>query len=183
MERDDDGIVRDALAGGETARAAFDRLWRSYYRRIVAFAATFPGIRPADREDAAADAVIEAFRGLHRHDRTKSLNAWMYGVARLQFLARARKTRREAARAIDTPEGFDCPDGSARAFEDDDEARRCREALDALPPEDRRIALLRYYEDLDASDIGNILALPAGTVRWRLTRIRESIRAKLEGSR
>jgi DNA-directed RNA polymerase specialized sigma24 family protein len=54
-----------------------------------------------------------------------------------------------------------------------DLAERCRRAMAALPETDRRIAFLCFSEGLDSRETGRALGMPAGTVRWRLSRIRE----------
>ena len=42
---------------------------------------------------------------------------------------------------------------------------------------DREVVLLRYYEGLNASQISERLGIPAGTVRWRLSRGLDVLRA------
>jgi RNA polymerase sigma-70 factor (ECF subfamily) len=52
--------------------------------------------------------------------------------------------------------------------------------LQTLPELDRRIVTLRYFDDLDATTIGQRLAMPAATVRSRLQRTLAKLRADLD---
>lgn len=46
-------------------------------------------------------------------------------------------------------------------------------ALAKLDPSDRELVVLRYVEELNSREIGEVLDLPEGTVRRRLARCRE----------
>lgn len=51
--------------------------------------------------------------------------------------------------------------------EADDLARRVRQALDAIPANQRQVLEMAYYEGLSQSAIGALLQLPLGTVKTR----------------
>jgi RNA polymerase sigma-70 factor (ECF subfamily) len=51
--------------------------------------------------------------------------------------------------------------------EADDMARRVRQALDAIPANQRQVLEMAYYEGLSQSAIGALLQLPLGTVKTR----------------
>ncbi|WP_366816679.1 RNA polymerase sigma factor [Nocardioides sp.] len=51
--------------------------------------------------------------------------------------------------------------------------------LDALPIDQRRVAVLYYIEDLPVDDIAALLDVPPGTVKSRLSRGREALRRSL----
>lgn len=63
-----------------------------------------------------------------------------------------------------------------------DLASRAAAAIARLDGKDRRIALLIMREGLTARQAGDALGIPAGTVRWRLSRIRARIRAEVDGN-
>lgn len=72
----------------------------------------------------------------------------------------------------------DTPDAPA-VLELREDILRIRRALDALPPEWRMILVLREFQDLPYEEIAEILKVPIGTVRSRLARAREQLRATL----
>lgn len=180
-----------AMSGGETARSAFQSLWEAYYRRLSVFAASYRGLPASERDDVVSDALIAAFSALASYDARRPLSAWVYRIAANRFADAARRASRISNTAIgvldatgdpatgnSTTYAIDPPAPGDHAAElvDRDLAERCRSVIAALPESDRRIAMLRFYEDLSAVDIGRALGMPAGTIRWRISAIRAGIR-------
>jgi RNA polymerase sigma-70 factor (ECF subfamily) len=177
-----------ALAGGKSAGEVFTAFWNEWYRRLYAFAASYRGMPAGERHDAVSDALIAAYCALGTYDASRPLSPWVYRIAANHFSDMVRR----GARVSDVPVGAvpeDGRDGGAGVHEpvspDDhaeltvrrDLAERCRCAIDKLPEGDRRIAMLRFYEHLRAAEIGRVLGMPAGTVRWRVGRIRARLKA------
>lgn len=52
--------------------------------------------------------------------------------------------------------------------------------LRTLPPEDRAVFTLRYMEGYNASEISELLGIPAGTIRAKLSRCRKLLKTMLE---
>ena len=61
--------------------------------------------------------------------------------------------------------------------ESGDEARA---AMEALPPGDRELCFLRYFEELSVRDIARLVGKSEGTVKFGLFRARGKIRKALE---
>jgi RNA polymerase sigma factor (sigma-70 family) len=55
-----------------------------------------------------------------------------------------------------------------------------RAAVNALPTDLRLVVVLRFYAGLDATEIGGVLSIPAGTVRSRLHRALLQMRERLQ---
>jgi len=188
-------IKQMALEDAQSAHHAFEQMWRSFYPRMLCFARTFSGLSDEDREETATEAVVQAFRSIGRYDADRPLAAWVYGVARHVFEESRRKHARTARRLVaGNLDQFESPDAQGDAdcqySQAGDpaeqtilnaEAEACRLAIQRLPDRDRQIAMLRFYEDLDASQIGKVLKMPASSVRWRIAAIRESVRTAVEG--
>jgi len=58
--------------------------------------------------------------------------------------------------------------------------RLLAEAVAALEEPLRAVVVLRYFRGLDSAEIARELGIPAGTVRWRLARALEELRARLD---
>jgi RNA polymerase sigma-70 factor (ECF subfamily) len=52
-------------------------------------------------------------------------------------------------------------------------------ALADLDPEDRELVTMRYLEEMNSREIGEVLGLPEGTVRRRLAECREALAQRL----
>jgi RNA polymerase sigma factor (sigma-70 family) len=160
-----------AMSGGETARTAFQSLWEAYYRRLSVFAASYRGLPAAERHDAVSDSIIAAFGALKSYDEGRPLSAWVYRIAAIEVTGDSGEGS-PALSAIDPS----APGDHAAELVARDLAERCRSAIAALPESDRRIAMLRFHEDLTAVEIGRALGMPGGTIRWRINAIRARIR-------
>lgn len=117
---------------------------------------------------------------LQRRAVVQSPKRWLRGIARnlARMMHRQEvRSRGREARATRAPSAAS-PVEIVAQFE----ARQAvGEALLALPEPTRTIFMLRYYEDLEPAVIARRLALQASTVRQRLHRGRELVRARLHG--
>lgn len=158
-------VVQRFLAGDE---ASFDTLYRRYHDKVYTIA---KGVL-LSAEDAA-DAVQEIFtlvyRNLHRFDKRSRFSTWIFRVAVNRSIQEARKTRRHrheelleaAAVAEETPDTTD-PAVSL--------------ALSKLPPADRAVLVLFYWEDMSLQEIGEALGCAPNAAKTRLYRARERFR-------
>lgn len=128
-------------------------------------------------EDVSQDAVVAA---LERPPRAGTpLGPWLRGVARhLSFRTMRSDSRRRLREAS-------AARGERFAAEDDVvERMETRQAvaaeLLALEEPYRRTLLLRYFEDLEPSEIARREGVPPGTVRSRLKRGLDILRARLD---
>lgn len=172
-------LSRRCLAGDETAYAAVLELYRD---RVYALLLRL--VRdPADAEDLAQEAFLKAFRALGSYDASRPLLSWLFKIAHntaLDFL----RARGAGLAALDDPEsGYDpvSPEAGAEAsLLALERAERLEKLIASLPPLYREVLQLRHVEDLDYRAIGEVTGLPEGTVKIRLFRARELLRAKLE---
>lgn len=131
----------------------------------------------------AEDAVQETFLKLYRN------RGWRQAQNERAFLARAAwrvavDLRPPAQRIGDDGFPTDALPSSAPGPEQlalsGDEHAQLHALIDALPDDLRVPLVLASFEDLTSRDIGAALGLPEGTVRTRLQRARQLLRAKLE---
>ncbi|MCE9618962.1 MAG: sigma-70 family RNA polymerase sigma factor [Planctomycetes bacterium] len=91
--------------------------------------------------------------------------------------------RRRRVRSASTADGslFDkrLPDPALRAS-DQSAARRLREAVDALPPEQQEVILLRAVSRLGFEQIATVVGAPLGTIAARYHRAVTQLRSQYE---
>jgi RNA polymerase sigma factor (sigma-70 family) len=175
MDRSDAELVA-AASGGDSA--AFGELSGRYERRLRQMARTVLG-DPAEAEDVAQDAILAAYIDLGRLRDPERFGSWLYGIglnlARMRVRARPPRTRVPhdglARESTDpTPE---------QALEAAELLALVRAALDVLPPAQRDVVLLHYYEGLTCEEIAAVLGRSTGAVRVRLHRARGRLRDQL----
>jgi len=142
-----------------------------------------------DREEAE-DVAQETFLSLHRHGHRfrgeARFSTFVYRVASNAALNRRRTLGRNRARiqklavrqaaGDDMPEGPRDPEDAASGVE---LSGAVREALDALKPSLRLPVLLYDIEGLPYGEIAEVLGVAEGTVKSRIHRARQALRARL----
>jgi RNA polymerase sigma-70 factor (ECF subfamily) len=133
-------------------------------------------------EAAAADDVVQEtwMAALERPpDGERPLRPWLARVIANFARQRARSgSRRDAReRSAARPEALPGPDELVERL---DSQRALAEELGRLAEPQRSTVLLRYFEDLEPSEIARRQGIPAGTVRWRLKRGLDELRLRLD---
>lgn len=119
-----------------------------------------------DAPDAAQEALIAVFRGLKGLRDPAALHGWARSIAVREAVRVAQRAARERpAELADVP----APDDPMLAVD-------IRDVLDRLAPEHRAVLMLRDLEGLDERTAGELLDVPVGTVKSRLSRARASFR-------
>jgi RNA polymerase sigma factor (sigma-70 family) len=166
-------LVERSMAGD---RDAFSELGRGWIDRLYAIARLI--LRDGDRaEDATQEALVAAWRDIKGLRDPDKFDPWLRRLLVNACYEEARQHKRRAnvegqVRPIDT-ESADL----ARAAANRDELDR---ALDALEPEQRALIVLHFYLGFPMHETGLILGLPVGTVKSRLNRTKQQMRATLE---
>jgi len=173
-ERVVDEMLVLAAQAGETD--AFDRLATRWYPRLLRHARRLTGDAEGARE-AVQEAWVAIARGLGRLDDPARFGPWAFRITGRRcgdWIERRVRARRRGAgmdEARDAPATTD-PPGDALA--------RARDALRRLDPQRRALMAMFYIEGLSVAEIGQVLEIPAGTVKSRLYHAREELRAALE---
>jgi RNA polymerase sigma-70 factor (ECF subfamily) len=132
---------------------------------------------PAAAEDVVQEAWVAAVRRAPSLDRP--LEPWLSRVVRNFAWKRRRSDQRralhEAAAAQREPE----PTPEA-TFERLELQRKVVEAVAAIDEPLRTTLVLRYLEGRTSAEIARLQAVPEGTVRWRVKRGLEELRARLD---
>ncbi|MEO6629222.1 MAG: sigma-70 family RNA polymerase sigma factor [Aquihabitans sp.] len=173
-------LIAAARAGD---RRATDRLLRDHQARIYAVCRRVTG-NDADALDATQDAMIAVVRGLPSFDGRSRFSTWVYRIATNSCLDELRRRKRRPF--VGLPEESDRHQAEAsvgdpgRAVDD----RLLVEAGLRQLPEDFRVAVvLRDLCQLDYAEIAEVLDVPAGTVRSRISRGRSLLATHLSGNR
>lgn len=174
----DERLLEEAAQGKTTA---FQVLYERYRDPIFRFA-----YRMLGSVEAAEDVVHDCFLGLikepGRFDSGKaSLRTYLYAAARNQAAKRYQAFGRESA--IDDltsePRMGDHHEPMRKVL-DDELAGEVQRAIASLPPLQREALVLFEYEDLSLAEVGAIVGADANTVKARLFRAREKLRARLD---
>jgi len=167
---------------------AIAQLLRVYQRRI--YAVCYRMVRDEhDARDLAQDAMVKVIQGLDGYDGRSKLSTWVIRISMNCCLSHLRKQRLRRHGSLDADRaGGGPPDGGAgggelppaRGVEQGEMRGILSRALGRLDPQMRSVLVLRDMQDLEYSQIAEVLGVPVGTVKSRLFRARVALREAVE---
>lgn len=171
---DEAGLIERVLGGDAPA---FEELVRRYMRR--AFSVAYRVLRQReDAEDVTQEVFMTVLRKIGTFDRSRPFGPWFFRIVVNRAL-NARKSR-ELRQMDPIPEGAIAAEESpAAALERGEVSERFRRAVESLPERQRLVVCLSDLEEMSSAEIGEILEISDGTVRWHLHQARVALRKAL----
>jgi RNA polymerase sigma-70 factor (ECF subfamily) len=135
--------------------------------------------RSGDRaDDLVQETLLRAIAKAHLWQTGTDIRAWLFTIMHNQYVNMVRRAMREEANV-----DIEQISASLVATTDPTASRQLRElerALARLAPEQREVILLVGLEGMSYEAAAQILNVPIGTVRSRLSRGREALRRLLD---
>jgi len=159
-----------------------DKLYNAVYRLVN---------NQSDAQDICQEAFIRAFQNIKNFKGISSFQTWLYQIALNQFYTHYQKSKREQEKKLDKiqesnpnptnikslSEGFNDP---AQYVQSQEQKQAIESALNALPPELKKVVVLKDIEGFSYEEIARILKTSIHIVRKHLCDARESLRYTLK---
>lgn len=143
------------------------------------------GVPDRDVEDGLQEVFLVA---QSKHDAIEQgkERSVLFGIARRRASTLRRsmdRAHRREQKSLDASEIWEeAPDSTERS--DQEQARAALdEVLDALPADLRTVLVLHELEEMEMSEVAELLGIPAGTVASRLRRAREKFEVEVDRMR
>jgi RNA polymerase sigma-70 factor (ECF subfamily) len=175
----------------ELARGGDERAWRAIYRELAPPVIGYlRGQGAPEPEDLAGEVFVQVVRDLPRFaGDERGFRAWVLTIAHRRLVDdRRRRGRRPVAtsqvsgsgdeRAVASSERT-APDAGGEAL-DRIGRDRVRSLIDALPPDQRSVLLLRLVGDLTVREVASALGKREGAVKALQRRGLAAIRRRIE---
>src|SRR5258708_27032791 len=171
---------------------AWAELVRTHHRRVYGLCYRFTG-SPADAEDLTQDVFLKIYSNLSSFDTTRgSLQVWITTMTRNLLVDNFRRTKNQRATGS-LDDGWDqteelkpidrlvsrSPSPHEMAARKELE-KMVQAALAHVSVELREAVILRDLQDLDYKEIAQVLGIPEGTVKSRISRGRAELARLLE---
>ena len=185
-----DRILVDRFKNGD--QAAFDEMVQRYWSRIYSMVHQLLR-NQQDAEEVTQDAFIRAHKGLVNFRGDSAFSTWLYQIA--TNLARNRywywwRRKRDKSVSFDAPLGDESDSTLADLIPAEVESPdditvnqelidKISESMENLGAKHREILILRNVKNLSYEEISAILGISIGTVKSRIARARETLRAEL----
>lgn len=179
-------LVRRAQAGDEQAFGQLvERNRRAVYR------AAYAALGSADdADDVAQETFVTVYQKLHGFRAEASFKTWLLAIAWRKALDRRRSVTRWLRMTVthdlltdDAPDMIQRVPSSERSQEEGLAAaelqRRVKQLIGTLPRKLRDALLLAGSGDYSYEQIGQMLQIPIGTVKWRVSEARRILKRKL----
>ena len=180
MATDETEIIARAICGDQEA---FRQLWEAHHAVAMAAALRLCHSR-ALAEEITQGAFLLAWRGLPRFQEGYLFRPWLLRILYRHALNVMEK-QRHYLQPVTLSDFVEAELVQGALVEQSDmqeqmaQREEIRQALARLNAEQRRVIALRYGADLTESEISQVLGWPIGTVKSRLNRARERLRALL----
>lgn len=173
-ERDEDDAWLAAWRAGD--RAAGQRLFSRHYEAVARFFVNKVGEAGAELIQRTFLACVE---GMPRFRGEGSFRSWLFAIAYRQLCAHYNaRGRAPLDLSSDSVAGLD--PSIAGLLVEREEQRLLLASLRALPLELQVVLELHYWEQCSTVEIAAALEIPQGTVKSRLRRGREQLRALID---
>ena len=183
-------LVRLCLAGDAVA---WQQLVTGQHRRVYALCYRFTG-SATDAEDLTQDVFLKVYRNLGTFDGQKgSFGTWITTLTRNLLVDHFRRTRMDrVTHSLDaTHEGAEGAPTQAEQLADTRPSQhqhvagielrsKIQAALKQVSPELREAVILRDLHDMDYREIAQVLRIPEGTVKSRISRGRGELARLLQ---
>jgi len=189
LQTDWSQVVRHCMDGDSGAWA---ELVRTHHRRVYGLCYRFTG-NPADAEDLTQDVFLKVYSNLASFDTGRgSLQVWITTMTRNLLVDNFRRTRNlRATSSLD--DGWESAEDlkpvdrlTARGPSPHESAaqkelaKMVQNALARVSVELREAVILRDLQDMDYKEIAQVLGIPEGTVKSRISRGRAELARLLE---
>lgn len=163
----------------EQDQARFMRLWTTAQPMVANY------VHALIRDHAAAQDVLQEtalviFRRFAEYDDSRPFVGWALRIAKYQVLGQRRDVMRCPVVYDDEVLAGFTESWGAMAPAQWDGSELVRECLGKLASHARRLVQMRYFDDLNASEIAKRLGMASSAVRVTLQRVREQLRACVE---
>lgn len=159
---------------------AFEKIYRYYNRPLYYFLYSILN-SDADTEEVLQLTFIRVYKKIHHLKKPDSFQSWLYRIAYTQAMSLHVKERNQVA--LDAETNLEEVISDKTDVEIEYNGKELKDLLveevNNLSPKLREVAILKYFEDMAVKEIAIVLDIPIGTVKSRLSAIRDIIKPAL----
>jgi RNA polymerase sigma-70 factor, ECF subfamily len=160
-------------------QAGDERAFRLLMERFGGKTLTYlRGVVGEDADDVQQDVWLAVYKSVRSLADPGAFRTWLFRTTRHRAMDYLRRRRREAELLDDSP--IEDVAGAGPSDDESIDTALLDRALDAIPPPQREVLLLRYRDDLSYAEIALVIGCPIGTVRTRLHHAKRRLHELLE---
>jgi RNA polymerase sigma-70 factor (ECF subfamily) len=122
-----------------------------------------------DADDAVCEAVVKAYENIQKLKDCKYFKTWIIRIV----INQANAVYKKRSKIVYL---YDVADEPQHEDDYDLGENELSAAIAGLGVEYRTVITLHYFQDMRIKEIANVLQIPQGTVKWRLSKAREKLK-------
>lgn len=129
--------------------------------------------------DTVHDIMLKVFENITDYNPLFSFNTWIYRIARNHCIDQGRKKRDiicEQEHLEHRSDGNGKKNDPLHQVLQREQMTLLDTFITGLSEDEQEIAFLKFYEKLSYTDISRIITMPEGTIRYKVHRIRQSLK-------
>lgn len=166
-------LVLRSQIGDETA---FCELLELHGPHLLRFTRKMMESSPTQVEDLVQEIWVAIYRGLPSLLEAAKFRAWAFRIAR-DRVYREHRRRKIAVQPLDDSEFASLPETGEELAMDAEELQR---GLALIPPQQREVLVLRFFEEMSYEEIARVTGCALGTIRSRIHYAKQALRNALE---
>lgn len=162
-------VAGDRTAGGRLISRHFQTLHKFFRTKVG-----------GELEDLIQRTFLACVEAKQRFRRDSTFRAFLLGLARIELLNHYRRMGRPGAKIdASVTAAHDLRTSASRLMVRHEEQRLLLEALRRIPIDLQIVVELSYWEKMTSRELGEVLEIPAPTVRSRLRRAKEELQVQI----
>jgi RNA polymerase sigma-70 factor (ECF subfamily) len=129
-------------------------------------------------EDMIQETFLRVLRGIESYTYPRPFKPWLYAIA--TNLARNFYSSADSRHTTTVEDETTLEDVTAYELDVDDDTAALLVALRSLPQPQREVIVLRYSHEMALTEISEVLGIPVGTVKSRLSIGLQRLRERME---
>jgi RNA polymerase sigma-70 factor (ECF subfamily) len=172
--------LTEALRAGDVS--AFEAVFQDYRKMVFKTAYLMTG-RKEEAEDILQEVFVSVWRSRNTFNPEKGkLTTWIYRITVNQCLSRRR--RKKLSLLSLEEKNINLPDTKPAKQPEEIlvtrlEYERLVKAMNVLDSRHRSVLILRYFNDLSYDEIAQVVGIPLGTVKSRVSQALRSLRTQM----
>ena len=141
---------------------------------------------PEEAAEATQEVFLSAYKTIRRFRRDAKFSTWLYRIALNHCISRARRRPQGAHFSLDDERNgvtqadmLRAPDSQEGELLRAENRKRVRGAMAFLPPEQRAVVELKFFQEMTFDDIAAVLEAPLSTIKSRLYAALDSLKVRL----
>lgn len=160
----DDQYILSCIADLNKSDEGYRLLVRKYQEKLYWHIRRMVGSHD-DADDVLQNVFVKVFRNISSFQANSALFTWMYRIATNESLTFIEKQKRTATQEVNEQITGSLQDADHGHTDSEKALEMLKIAIDLLPPKQKQVFCMRYYDELSYQDIADVTETSVGALK------------------